>query len=141
MPHGVPPGWLSPLGPIVAYQEPRHWSKFQTIDTEYGIRFPGVADAIFQYADGTYLIADYKTARFTDGAEQEAAAALPVQLNAYARIAAECGPTPVSHLALVYMEPITKCDPVDYCANCREDGFSMGFRSPRRSDTRLMMDC
>ena len=55
----------SPLGPIVAYQEPRHWSQFQTVDPEYGIQLTGVADAIFEYADGSYLIADYKTARFT----------------------------------------------------------------------------
>ncbi len=127
--HGVPPGWLSPLGPIVAYQEPRHWSKFQTVDTEYGIRLRGVADAIFQYADGTYLIADYKTARFTDGQNKKLLPRYKVQLNAYAHIAADCGPTPISHLALVYMEPVTKCDTVNYCANCREDGFSMGFRA------------
>ena len=40
--HGVPPGWLSPLGPIVAYQEPRHSSKFQTVDARYGIHLRGV---------------------------------------------------------------------------------------------------
>lgn len=52
-----------------------------------------------------------------------------VQLNAYARIAADCGPWPVSHLALVYMEPATKGHSVNYCGNCREDGFVMGFRA------------
>jgi hypothetical protein len=32
----------------------------QTINAEHGIHLAGVADAIFQYADGSYLIADYK---------------------------------------------------------------------------------
>jgi hypothetical protein len=50
-----------------------------------------------------------------------------VQLNAYARIANDCGFTPVSHLALVYMEPATKGGSVNYCGNCREDGFVMAF--------------
>jgi hypothetical protein len=50
-----------------------------------------------------------------------------VQLNAYARIAADLGPKPVSHLALIYMEPATKGAAVNYCGNCREDGFIMGF--------------
>jgi len=61
--HGVPPGWLSPLGPIVAYHEPPRWSKFHTVDEKYGIQMTGEADTIFQKADGSYLIADYKTAR------------------------------------------------------------------------------
>ncbi len=127
--HGVPPGWLSPLGPIVAYQEPRHWSQFQTVDPEYGIQLTGVADAIFEYADGSYLIADYKTDRFTAVQNKKLMPRYKVQLNAYARIAADCGPTPISHLALIYMEPATKGNTVNYCGNCRDDGFVMGFRA------------
>lgn len=127
--HGVPPGWLSPLGTMVAYQEPRHWSQFQTVDTEYGIHLTGAADAIFEYADGSHLIADYKTARFTDRQNKKLLPRYKVQLNAYARIAADCGPSPISHLALIYMEPATKGDAVNYCGNCREDGFVMGFQA------------
>ena len=52
-----------------------------------------------------------------------------MQLNTYARIAADRGFAPVSHLALVYMEPATKGDAINYCGNCREDGFVMGFRA------------
>jgi hypothetical protein len=52
-----------------------------------------------------------------------------VQLNAYARIAAACGTLPISHLALVYMEPTTRGSGINYCDNCREDGFVMGFRA------------
>jgi hypothetical protein len=127
--HGVPPDWFSSLGPIVAYQEPRHWSKFQTTDAEYGIHLTGVADAIFKYNDGSYLIADYKTARFTDAQNTKLMPRYEVQLNAYARIAADRGPVPISQLALVYMEPATKGHTVNYCENCREDGFVMGFRA------------
>jgi hypothetical protein len=43
--------------------------------------------------------------------------------------AADCGPSPISHLALIYMEPATKGDAVNYCGNCREDGFVMGFQA------------
>jgi hypothetical protein len=32
-------------------------------------------------------------------------------------------------LALIYMEPATKGDAVNYCGNCREDGFVMGFQA------------
>lgn len=127
--HGVPPQWLAPLGPIVAYQEPRHWSDFHTVDPEYGIELTGVADAIFKYADGSYVIVDYKTARFRDRENRKLMPRYNVQLNAYARIAADRGPRPVSHLALVYMEPATKGHAVNHCGNCREDGFVMGFRA------------
>ncbi|KLO29144.1 hypothetical protein ABW17_29590 [Mycobacterium nebraskense] len=52
-----------------------------------------------------------------------------VQLNVYARIAADHGFAPISHLALVYMEPATKGSAINYCGNCREDGFVMGFQA------------
>jgi hypothetical protein len=127
--HGVPPGWLSPLSPIVAYRQPRHWSQFQAVDTEYGIHMTGEADAIFERADGSYLIADYKTARFRAPENRKLLPRYKVQLNAYARIAADCGLAPVSNLALIYMEPATKGHAVNYCENCREDGFIMGFQA------------
>jgi hypothetical protein len=52
-----------------------------------------------------------------------------VQLNAYARIAADCGLRPISRLALVYLEPVTEGRSENYCDNCREDGFVMRFQA------------
>jgi hypothetical protein len=64
--HGMSPQWLSQLGPITGYQKPKSWRQFQTTDHEYVINLRGEADAIFKHPDGSYLIADYKTARFRD---------------------------------------------------------------------------
>lgn len=127
--HGMPPHWLSPLGPITGYEEPKSWREFQTTDHEYGINLRGEADAIFKYPDSSYLIVDYKTARFGDPENKKLMPRYQVQLNAYARIAADCGPAPISHLALIYLEPATKGHAPNYCDNCREDGFVMGFQA------------
>lgn len=127
--HGLPPQWLSQLGPIASYQEPKHWSEFHTIDHEYNIHLNGVADAIFKRPNASYIIADYKTARFRDRENKKLMPRYNVQLNTYARIAADCGPAPISHLALVYLEPTTKGPAMNYCDNCREDGYVMGFQA------------
>ncbi len=122
--HGMPPRWLSQLGPITGYQKPKPWREFQTTDHEYGINLRGVADAIFQDGDGSYLIADYKTARVDDDENKKLMPRYNVQLNAYARIAKDCGPAPISRLALIYLEPTQ-----GHADNCREDGFVMGFQA------------
>ena len=104
--HGHLPLWLAPLGDIVRYHEPPHWSRFNTVIEEHGILLTGAADGIFERADGSCVIVDYKTARFTQAQD----ALLPmyeVQLNAYALIAERLGFAPVSRLFLVYMEPET----------------------------------
>jgi len=127
--HGIPPQWLSQLGAIASYQKPKSWREFQTTDHEYAITLRGEADAIFKHHDGSYLIADYKTARFRDAENKKLMPRYNVQLNAYARIAVDCGLAPISHLALVYLEPVTDDDVENYCDNCREDGFVMGFQA------------
>jgi hypothetical protein len=43
---GVPPERLSPLGWIVAYDEPPHWSQFQTIEEEHDIHMTASAKTI-----------------------------------------------------------------------------------------------
>ena len=124
--HGKPPDWLSDLGEISGYHEPPHYSKFNIVDEEYNILITGTADGIFDRADGTFLIIDYKTARFTD--KQDALLPLyEVQLNAYAMIGECCGFSPVSGLALIYMEPMT--DAAEHRRQGRPFGFEMGFRA------------
>ena len=68
---------------------------------------------------------DYKTARLTNG-QDELFPLYEVQLNAYAFIADVCGYSPVSGLALAYMEPTTD-PPGGHAQQCRPDGFQMGF--------------
>ena len=67
---------------------------------------------------------DLKTARFTD--KQDALLPLyEVQLNAYAMIGERRGFSPVSGLALIYMEPMTEAG--EHRRQCRPFGFEMGF--------------
>jgi hypothetical protein len=122
--HGMPPQWLSQLGPVTGYRKPKSWREFQTTDQEYAINLRGEADAIFERPNGSYLIADYKTARFGDPENRKLMPRYNVQLNAYAHIAKDCGPTPISRLALIYLEPAK-----GHADNCREDGFVMGFQA------------
>lgn len=123
--HGELPSWLSGLGPIAACIEPPHFSKFQWFDERRDILLTGVADAIFRRSDGSYLIGDYKVARYTDHQDE----LLPLyrcQLNCYALIAEACGLSPVSGLALIYLEPRLE-DAPSCLRRCRNYGFDMAF--------------
>lgn len=122
--NGSPPFWLRELGDLVEYREPPHHSKFNLIDHRYNIFLTGMPDGIFVLRGGSFIIVDYKTARFT-GHQDELFPMYEVQLNVYARVAEEYGFSPVSGLALIYMEPMT--DGQDFCARCQQDGFDMGF--------------
>ena len=121
--HGSPPAWLSALGEIAGYEPPPHYSRFQILDPATRILLTGTPDAVFRRPDGSCVIADYKTARYTAGQDT----LLPMyaaQLNAYRRIGKERGLSPISELALIYFEPVT--------AEAREenytpDGFGMEF--------------
>lgn len=98
--------YLAAMGDIKCYHKAPHWSKFTKEYPEYGITLSGGMDDIFELTDGTFIVPDYKTARYTDNAD----ALLPmyqIQLNAYKEIA-EAGIFPnVSALYLVYFEPLT----------------------------------
>lgn len=123
---GESPAWLSELGAIQSYINPPHFSKFQTIDESTNILLTGAPDAIFVRGDGSHLIGDYKTARFTKNQD----ALLPVyevQLNSYALIAEAVGIAPVSAIALIYAEPRTEQADADREASHDDVGFSMGF--------------
>ena len=123
--HGAPPEWLNPLGAIVGYREPPHFSKFNMWREDHGVLLTGTADGILVRDDSSFVIVDYKTAKFT-GAQDDLLPMYEVQLNAYAAIGEHCGLAPVTGLALIYMEPMTtgrgRLD-----RQCREYGFDMGF--------------
>ena len=123
---GAAPVWLTELGPITGYVDPPHHSKFRLVDEATNILLTGAADAIFKFSDGSHLIGDYKTSRFTKHQD----ALLPVyevQLNAYALIAEAVGSAPVSAIALIYTEPRTEQADADRDASHDDAGFSMGF--------------
>lgn len=124
---GRMPGWLlQQLPDVVGYIDPPHYSKFTIFDAETQITLRGTPDGIFICKDGSRLIIDNKTARYSKGADH----LLPmyeVQLNAYARIANETGYGPVSGLVLLYMEPVTDEGAIQDVDNHTAAGFRMHF--------------
>jgi len=123
---GAAPAWLGALGPIKGYVEPPHHAKFQMVDEETNILLTGAPDAIFLRTDGSHVIGDYKTSRYTKG-QDSLLPVYEVQLNSYALIAEAVGITPVSAIALIYAEPRTEQADADKEASHNGDGFAMGF--------------
>src|ERR1017187_4198055 len=76
--------------------------------------------------DGSHLIVDYKTAKFTQH-QDELFPMYEVQLNAYAAIGEQKGLAPVSGLALVYTEPVTDDNTAKKDAYQNDSGFLMEF--------------
>ena len=123
---GHAPSWLAQLGEAGEYIDPPHWSSFKTLDEETGITLRGEADGIFRLADDSYVIVDYKTSRYNP-ARPGMFNNYEVQLNAYALIAERQGLSPVSKLALVYMEPATDRTTAQEPDLVDDRGFTMGF--------------
>jgi len=124
------PNYLEPLGHLVAYIPPPPYTKFQTVCRSTNILLTGVADGIFVKSDGHYVIADFKTAKFTDK-QDELHGMYDIQLNAYARIALDNAKNwgwqgSVTDLALVYMEPVTEVQGGEEQLN-KTTGFDLGF--------------
>jgi len=124
--YGRFPTWLNSLGELSGYRKPPHYSKFNILDTESNVLLTGSPDGVFVRADGSHLIVDYKTAKYT-GRQDGLMPMYEVQLNAYAAIGERQGLSPVSGLALIYMEPVTHAEAVIDTVNHRDDGFAMGF--------------
>ena len=122
------PHWLCDLGEITGYVNPPHYSKFSIVDNNNDIVFTGIPDGIFTKADGSFVIVDYKTAKYTK-AQGSLYPMYDIQLNGYALIGNENGFYPVSDIALIYMEPLTDKEKVVYDDKYRDDGFVLGFTS------------
>lgn len=123
--HGMPP-WLAPIGELTGYVNPPSAQKFRTLIPKQNVLLTGAPDAVFKLSDGSLVIADYKTARFTPNQDK----LLPVyrvQLNAYAYIAKNLGWPTINSLALIYTEPVTDEEAAASKEANRADGFALGF--------------
>lgn len=123
-----PPPWLRPLGDLVGYKEPPHYSKFKVLDKTYNILLTGSPDGILVRRDSSHLIVDYKTAKFTE-TQDELYPMYETQLNVYALLGDQLGFAPVTALALIYMEPVTDDRAASEDRNNLDDGFAMRFRA------------
>lgn len=124
---GCFPAYINGLGKLVKYINPPHYSKYKRLDEASGMTIWGSPDAIFELDDGSFVIGDYKTARFTAHAD-ELSPMYEVQLNAYEYIGETNGIAPVSHLALLYFEPETEPDHALQPESAMAHGFRMGFK-------------
>jgi len=124
--YGCCPKWLNEIGNVIGYKKAPHSSRFYIIDKDTDIILNGIPDDIFELADGTFAIIDYKTAKFT-GAQDSLFPIYNIQLNGYSLIGANNGFKPISKLALVYMEPVALKDIEHENKHHREDGFFMTF--------------
>ena len=124
--HKAAPPWLAELGKIKTYRDPPHYSKFKALIEDGSVQVWGSPDAVFVRQDDSTLIADYKTAKFSES-QDVLFPMYEAQLNAYAYIGERCGLSPVTALALIYTEPVTS----ERAAACDEqtlrDGFRMDF--------------
>lgn len=125
---GLPP-WLAELGNVRAVMEP-HYRTFRTLVE--GATLTGSMDALFQMADGSFAVVDYKTARVPRPDRLDGLMPVyRVQLNGYALIAEALGQSPVEKLALVYFEPPDPGDRTALHATAKQytliDGFAIPF--------------
>jgi len=120
---GKHPIWLPELRDTEKYLKALHWSKFFRADKKTGIIVNGMVDDLFQCFNGSRIIVDYKTAKYTKNQDK----LLPMyeaQLNFYAWIEEGFGSVVQDKLPLIYCEPITE----PQGSNHGIDGFSLPFR-------------
>lgn len=111
--NGKLPQWFKGFNLSKPIKTPSLWD-FTMTDPETNIKVTGVLDELFLRNDGSYLIADYKTAKFTEH-QDDLLPMYEVQLNGYAHIAEHIGYSPVTGLVLIYYEPLTdiSCPTID----------------------------
>lgn len=121
-------GWFRELGELTGIEDPPNPRTFRTVHAPSGVLLCGGPDAFFRRPDGSLVIVDYKTSKYTDN-QDRLMPMYEVQLNGYAFLARAVLGRQVSGLALVYMEPVTDPDAVADADNARDDGFALGFRA------------
>ena len=126
--YGTAPKWLDGFGELGEPLPIPHHSVFQTLHIATNILVTGVPDELFRRKDGSLVILDNKTARFTKNQD----VLLPlyvIQLNGYAWISERLGMGAVSGLGLVYYEPMTELTTETIDTVLADDGFSMRFQA------------
>jgi hypothetical protein len=124
--NGGAPVWLKGLGEVIGYIDPPHHSRFYIELPEYGVLLTGAPDGILTLPDGSIVIIDYKTAKYT-GTQDRLMPMYETQLNAYALIAKHLGIGNVTKLALVYAEPVTDEEIAAQPEIHSDEGFVMPF--------------
>lgn len=119
---GKPPVWIPEIGDAVKYLKVPWHTKFFRKDDKTGITVSGIMDDLFECEDGSRIIPDYKTAKFTKNADK-LFPIYEVQLNMYAWIEEGFGSVVRPDLPLIYCEPVTEPDK-HLVSN---DGFMMPF--------------
>jgi PD-(D/E)XK nuclease superfamily len=127
--HNVVPPWLASLGEVVGYHKASfHYSHFQALVSTHNIRLTGSPDDVLILRNGSHVIIDYKTAKYTSHADT-LYPMYEVQLNVYAFLGDALGLAPIAGLALVYMEPVTTVAAASNTKNHLVDGFGMDFQA------------
>ena len=98
-------------------------SEFRFYDKETRSLLTGIPDEVFAKDDGSYVIVDYKTAKFT-GTQDSLMPIYEVQLNAYAFISENIGYSPVHGIYLIYFEPPNAAESGE---KATESGLDMKF--------------
>ena len=126
--HGQFPPWLFGFGTLQDVFPVPHHTKFQWYDSATDILLTGVPDEMIRAENGSVVILDYKTAKFTD-TQDELLPMYRCQLNAYANIAEHLGFGAVSALGLIYFEPVTDLHPPEIVARTDPNGCRMDIRA------------
>jgi hypothetical protein len=132
--YGRLPDWHPAVGDVrsVVPAERLRPSVMRVLDRRTGVLLRGSPDMVFQLADGSYHIVDYKATR-APAAGQPTVARYRVQLNAYAFLAEHAGLRPVSGLSLVFLE-------AGRLLRAREGGFAALRLDARRRRVGLHPD-
>jgi hypothetical protein len=113
------------IGNVAKWNPVPHYSKNTFFDPKSNITLSGAPDDLLILADGTLVIPDYKTQRWTDN-QDKLFSLYAVQSNVYNILMTQ--DTKVdAKLFLVYMEPDTAA--ASACNNIITNGFSMCFNA------------